>query len=257
MSMKTLFLILTLFSFQAYASDYALTFPRDNTFCHFDDKSVEIKIRGFDQYTQMTDGFYGERLFLEKDGNKTFIRMNDNGIGRYRFLRGESQHCGKALSIVVGKSEVAIFLAKDNRPFPDTLLVLYYNFESGLSEVIATNKAVTEASMHSNRLYLRHKGDPCKIETGKVLIEGETYQYVQSEFEPWIYFDGSNFHEDRMKTYKSYEGNLFYYSENDFYKSKGESHLIKIAMNHQLKRKCISFANDSWKCTQITSVGSL
>lgn len=248
--MKTLLLLFLFTTLNALANDYGITYPRDNTFCQFDNRIVEIKIRGFDQYTQMTEGFYGERLFLLKENKKIQIQTNDNGIGRYRLVQGGSEHCGKALSIKVARDEIAIFLAKDNRPFPDTLSVLYFNFSSGLYEMINTSRPVTEAFVKENKLNLKLKSDPCKITTGKTIIDDQLYQYAQSDFESWSTFDGSHFVLDRAKTFNHYDGKKFYSSEEDFFSAKGDHSQVKIAVNHQLKRKCLSFGPDgSWKCT--------
>lgn len=243
-------LLASLFA-RAESSLFEKTYPRDNTFCRAGQKSIEVKIKSHEQYAEYQDNVYGDKLFLLTGDKVKDVDLDDEGIGRYRFLRGENSVCSKALSLSLGNGEVAIFLSKENRPHEDTLTILYYNFRTNDYEVISTDHRVNNAYIVDGKLVFKLKADSCLQKTGHTLIDGKRFVYSQKDFEPWISFDGKHFAVDKNLTFGKFDGRDYYLNYDEFVLHKGKSKIVRYAINSNLKTRCISFSeNDNWKCVK-------
>jgi hypothetical protein len=252
LTVVSLFFVLLSIASMAEAFEYEGYFSRDNSVCRVGKGEVEIKVMGQERYTQSDDAQYGDKIFAIYRGHKSFLKLNNNGIGRYRFIHGANEICSKALSISTKPDEVAIVLGRDNRPFGDTLSILYFNLLTGGHEIVDTSHLVDVAFISQNRLFFRLKSDPLNSVSGVATIEGEKYQYTQEDFEAWVVFDGIHFNIDKKMTFENYHGDQFFLSEKDFFREKGNSGQLAIATNHAIKKKCMRFSKfSSWKCISI------
>jgi hypothetical protein len=246
-----LFLILVMLSFVVKAEGYTYdqTYTHDNTYCHYAKTSIEIEVRSREKYTEPQDGEFGEYVYLLAGEKKKLLAMNDHNIGRYRLLKGKNNVCSKALSIPLNQQEIAIFMARENKPLADTLTILYFNTRTGSSEVINTEIKTSKAIVENGKVYFKKAGDQCNQTTGYTNIDGNRFTYTKKDFEPWMIFDGKSFIVDKDKTFDTYEGKKYYASSQDFFQNQNGSLIIKEAINPGLKTKCISFTEiDGWKC---------
>ncbi|WPU66842.1 hypothetical protein [Peredibacter starrii] len=236
--------------------NYDKTYTHDNTFCRVDGKRIEIEVKSLYQYTALDEAEYGEDLFVIADGNKTQLKFNSDNIGRYRLLKGTNDYCTKALSIRLNESELALFFLRDNRPFNDQLLYMVYDFKKNI--VLRTSETIfltEKAQVKNNRLHFLSKPEVIEKDSGIVQIEGKPYYFSEKAFLPWVNFNGVDFILDLERSFEDFEGKKFFKDLNSFVQFSTLNQLklnqfttYKIAVNHELKRTCISFDENVWKC---------
>ncbi|WP_408095820.1 hypothetical protein ACJVC5_12320 [Peredibacter sp. HCB2-198] len=235
---------------------YDKTYTHDNTFCRVDGKRIEIEVKSLYQYTAPDEAEYGEDLFVIANGKKTPIKFNSNNIGRYRLFKGNNNYCTKAFSIRLNESELAMFFLKDNRPFNDQLLYMVYDFKK--NAVVRTSETIflsEKAEVKNNRLHFLSKPEVIEKDSGVVSIEGKPYYFSEKAFLPWVSFNGQEFVLNMERSFEEFEGKKLFKDLNIFVQFSTLNQLklnqfttYKIAVNHELKRTCISFDDNVWKC---------
>lgn len=254
--MRTRLFILFLLFFLAsytYAQNfiYEKTFTHDNSYCRLNGKQIELEIRSYDQYTSFADSEYGEFVVLKSKNETKLLSMNNDGIGRYRLLKGMNPHCSKSLTVQLNKNTIIIFLAKENRPLGDTLTLLHLDLRTNAYKVINTPRRTKNEKIINNILEFQEAANPCESKTGSIQIDNETYKYSQKNFEPIMFFDGKEFRINLEKTFTLYHGQSYFRSSHEFFKELGASKTITTAVNFELGRKCLSLDGLSWHCTSI------
>lgn len=229
---------------------YEKTFTHDNSYCRFDGRTIEFEVRSYDQYTSMEDSEYGEFVVHKTMKGYTLLNMNNQGIGRYRLLKGTNAYCSKSLGIQVNNKEFSIFFAKENRPFGDTLTVLTFNLKSNAYKVMNTDIRVRNEQISDDSLLFQAGADPSLQETGKTLILNETFHYTKKGIEPFTRFDGKEFTVDRKRTFEFYGGETFFKNEEAFFNQKHQHQIIYFATNLERTKKCLSFDGQNWQCSK-------
>lgn len=225
------------------------TFTHDNSYCRVSsDTFLEIEIRSKDQYTRMEDAEYGEYVIVKNKEEIRNVPMNNEGIGRYRLIKGSTPECSKVLSLSLGKAQMVVFLAKENRPFGDTLTLLYLDLRTLEQKVVNTEYRTKNEKIVNKNLEFQVAADLYEIKTESTVIDKTSYIYTQKDFEPIMTFDGKSFSVDTKKTYGFYNNHLFFKTEQEFFKAKGDSKTVFRAMSSNHDRKCFSFDGQFWRC---------
>lgn len=245
--MKTPF-ILALFLIFMSAAQAEKMYLKDRTNCELNGQKINIDISSKNRITSSEDDEYGEKIFLEHGGRTITIETQDNGIGRYRLFTANNELCSKPLALKIGPDEIAVFLSKDNRPFANTVMVLYYNTKTRVADFMPSKIQSRSAFTLDGKAYFKLATNDQTERYGSVVIEKNKYNYVEKTFEPWISFDGKNFKLDRAVTYR-----LFEHSEllkqnmlddlNEFREIK-----YKLASSPSLKKTCLALHENDWVC---------
>lgn len=237
---------------------YDKTYTHDNTFCSIDGKRIEIEVKSLYQYTAPDEAEYGEDLFVISQGKKHQLKFNSDNIGRYRLFKGDNNYCTKAMSIRLNDSQLVVFFLRDNRPFNDQLLYAVYDFNMGA--IVKTSETIflsENAQVRNNRLVFLSKPEVIEKDSGVVKIEGKDYYFSEKAFLPWVSFNGMEFSLDMERSFEQFEGKKFFKDLKSFVEFSTLNQLklnqfttYKIAVNHDLKRTCISFDENVWKCEE-------
>lgn len=224
------------------------TYRQDHTTCTFKDELIDVDLRSHQQYSSSADSEYGETIVIAHSGKTKTIQLADAGMGRYRMVKAENQHCHKILVLPVKDDELAIFLLRDNRPFNDNLHVLYYNLKTQEDEVVPSKIQTKNALFLDGKAFFRLASDHDTQKFGKVTIKDQSYNYVEKNFEPWISFDGRNFRLDREMTYQQFEHKNLISMDMLTALNEFKEMRYKVAMNPLSKKNCISLDGGNWVC---------
>lgn len=209
---KSILLIFTLFFFSLTASalDFGSrvlldkTYVRDNSYCRLENKRFEIEVRSFERYTSYDEAEYGEHAFIIQNDKYRLLPLNEKLIGRYKFLKGEDKNCTKSLSLKIGKSGLVVFFQKDNRPFLDTLSMVYYDDVTGQIDIKETHLPIQKAWMKDNLLHVYSHESLSNPELGKAQIRGKEFIYNEKPLGSIYIFDGKTISVDSKKSYESF-----------------------------------------------------
>lgn len=226
------------------------TYVKDRAECNLSGEQIILDIKGRDLITESPDDYYGDILQIEHAGTVYPVKISDTIIGRYRLLRGRNDLCNKPLALKINNEEIAIFLARDNRPFADTLMVLYYNVRTRAADFVPS-KIITRTGIVENGMaYFKLASNEQTERYGTTMIDKNKYNYAEKTLEPWISFDGKNFRLDRSMTYDKFE-------HRDLLKRTDMSDLSEFrevryrwATNPTLKRNCLSMNLIDWNCNK-------
>lgn len=246
--MKTNLLIVLFMIFVAATANAEKLHLKDRTDCEIGGQRINIDISSTNRITTSEDDEYGEHISLQHNGRSINIETNDNGIGRYRLFTAANELCSKPLALKTGPHEIAVFLAKDNRPFANTVMVLYYNTKTHESDFMTSKIQSRSAFTMDGKAYFKLATNDQTEKFGTVVIEKNRYNYIEKTFEPWISFDGKNFRLDRAVTYRLFE-------HSDLLKQNMLSELnefreikYKIASNPTLRKTCLALHDSDWVC---------
>ncbi len=241
-------IILALFLIFISAAQAEKIYLKDRTNCEINGQKINIDISSKNRITSSEDDEYGEKILLEHNGRITTIETHDNGIGRYRLFTASNELCSKPLALKISPDEIAVFLSKDNRPFANTVMVLYYNTKTRVADFMASKIQSRAAFTMDGKAYFKLATNDQTEKYGSVVIEKNKFNYVEKTFEPWISFDGKNFKLDRAVTYR-----LFEHSEllkqnmlddlNEFREIK-----YKLASSPSLRKTCLALNENDWVC---------
>ena len=223
-------------------------FLKDRTDCEINGQKISIDISSKNRITSSEDDEYGEIVSLQHNGRTIKVETQDNGIGRYRLFNGSNEICTKPLALKTSENEVAVFLSRDNRPFANTVMVLYYNTRTHEADFIPSKIQSRSAFTLDGKAYFKIANPENTEKFGMVSIGKRKYNYLEKTFEPWISFDGKNFRLDRAVTYRLFEhSNLLRQSmleELDGFKEIK----YKIASDPVHKKICLAFHDNDWVC---------
>src|SRR5690606_33400340 len=154
-----LFLLLFFSMSPAFSEDFATralidkTYVRDNSYCNLNGKKFEIEIRSLDQYSSPQDAELGEHAFFVQNDKRTLLPLNNDLLGRYRFLKGDGKECTKSLVLKLDDSRIVLFFLKASRPLQDTLDAVIYNPSTGQGSVVETSFGIVKARVQNNLLH--------------------------------------------------------------------------------------------------------
>lgn len=245
--MKTKLLVLLFMLLASFFAKAEKTYRHDHDVCKFNGEIIDVDVRSFDQYSVSEDDEYGQVVLIRHKEKNRQIDLRDMGMGRYRMLKLYNDLCPKLLAIPSGPHEVAFFFMKDNRPFADLLMVLFYNTKTHESELVATNMPVKGALSKDKKLFFKTSKN-MELKSGTTLINGKKFNFIEKPLEPWVSFDGKNFRLDLELSFEQFEykhlltksilGTLKDYKQATY----------RIAANPLLKKQCLSLNQGDWIC---------
>lgn len=237
-------MFMLLISFLAKAEK---TYRLDRSECTYKNQKITLELRGRNLYAER-DGGYGEAILLKHDGNESKVKLNDNGIGRYKFLSVYNDICSKVLTLPIDENKLAFFILNDNRPFTDNVIVLYYNLKTFESEVVPSKFRAKDAFLRNGKAYFRLANDEDKVLHGTVLIDNQKFHYIEKTLEPWASFDGTNFKLDRDVTIEKFEYKALISSAQIRQIKDLTNVKFQVAFNSLLRKKCIALISGQWEC---------
>ncbi|MFP5385969.1 MAG: hypothetical protein ACLGHN_07805 [Bacteriovoracia bacterium] len=250
-------------------SQYAFdkSFGRDNTFCSYKGKKIELMIRGSNRYTEPKERGYGEYIFYRPSTEKKSILLplNGNRSDTFRLFSGKSSLCSKSHGYQIDSSTLAVLLQKENRPFADKLVIQLFELPSLVPKNSIETDYPSDKAMKTNGGFsFRTIPENYNRDTGKVMIEGEPFIYHEKDFPQWMTYSRDGFSINKKLTYENSPWKKAFKDEKDFYstaawdpKEKKFSKLtIYVAINHKLKKQCLLFiemkqkpaGNETWRC---------
>ncbi len=246
--MKIKILIVSFMLMASFFAKAEKTYRHDHSACLVQGEKVEFEIRSKIEFINREDADYGEIIILTHKKKTIEVVLNDSGIGRYRLFRGENDNCNKILSMKGKENEATFFFLKDNRPFPDTVIVLYYNLKTQEVDFMPSKIQAKVGLFSEGKVYLKLASSDTSEKFSTVVINGQKFNTFEKVLEPWISFDGKSFKLDRDMTYARFEYKdlLKKSSLNDLNEFKENKY--QIAANPSLKQSCISINNSEWTC---------
>jgi hypothetical protein len=240
------------------------TFSRDNTFCTHKDQRIEFQIRGSNKFTEPKDQGVGEHIFTIKKGKYSLLPVNGEGLDSYRLFHGTKSLCSKSLGFLMDNEILALLLLKENRPFPEKLVIQLYDLSSHRPlEVIETEYMTNEAHAITGGFVFKWLSDKSELDMGSVTIEGDVFNYQNRRLNPWVNYINKNFTINPEESYRRFPWRGLFSSEEFFAaagwdKSEKKFNKLKyyIAVNHQKKKQCVVFVSENerlkglenWKC---------
>ncbi len=245
--MRTQF-ILALFLIFISAAQAEKLYLKDRTDCEIGGARISIDISSKNRITSPEDDEYGEAIILQHEGKTINIQTNDNGFGRYRLFSANNEICSKPLALKLSANEIAVFLSKDNRPYANTVMVLFYNIKTHVADFMTSKIQSRTAFAMDGKAYFKLASNNQNEKIGTVTIKNNSYNYIEKTFEPWISFDGKNFKLDRGITYRLFEHSDLL--KPHMLKELNEFREIKyrLASNPSLKKTCIALHDSDWVC---------
>ena len=242
------------------------TYPRDNTFCRFKNKLIEIEIRGDSRETETRDAGYGQYAFQKDDDQFSSLPINQNKFGRYRFFKGKSQACTKSLAVELDTQTMAILFLKDNRPFKEKLVIQLYDMQMATpKEVIETDYLADQLEIINGGFQFKSMSDRIDRKFGKVKIADHDYIFQDEDMSPTMKYTSKGFEILPEETFEKSPWKSFFKDKNDFFMFSGWNaedkrfinSFVYTAVNHNLKRSCVLFSstsqstltgNEFWRC---------
>lgn len=246
--MKTKVMILLFMFLISFFAKAEKTYRNDHDVCTYKSETIDIDLRSHEQYLVSEDDEYGQIVFLQHKNKTTKVDLRDMGIGRYRMLKLYNDLCHKVLAISSKEEEVAFFFLKDNRPFADLAMILFYNLKTHDTELVETHLPVRSVLMKEKKLFFKVAKKDSENKYGTTQINNQKYNFVEKPLEPWVSFDGKHFKLDPEYTFEKFEHKgLLRKSElarlKDF-----KNAIYSIAVSPRHKKKCLSFNGSEWVC---------
>lgn len=246
--MKTKFIVLLFMMLLSFFAKAEKTYRHDHDVCKVKGEMIDLDLHAFEQYSDSEDDEYGELVFLKHNQSTIRIDLRQNGMGRFRMMKLYNDYCPKVLTIAMPKDEMAFFFLKDNRPFQDQVVIIYYNITTRAHEVITSEIAGKNYFLKDNRLYLKASKDDTDTRTGSVVIHKEKYSFIDRKLDPWVSFDGRHVKLETDLTWERFEYNGYIRKAElkslpNLYRTR-----YKVAFNPFTKKKCLSVNDGDWKC---------
>lgn len=241
-------LLLSLVSFATDQDVFEKTYPRDNSFCHINEKRFEIMVRGFQSLTDPKERMWGEQVFIRVGDSRPKKISVTNESGLYRFFPGNPSSCTKTVGTLLDGKFVVLF-QRLNSPHKHHLIIQYIDPKTMQAlETLHTPYLSDKAVMTKDGIIFRtHPPARQDLEMGNVTITGKKYLYQDNVFETWVLFTKDGFSPNPAATYENFTFKSFFKSEEDFKVQSGWQESSKlfsktklyVATNHESKSKCI------------------
>jgi hypothetical protein len=265
-------LLFFLLSFTAFAASDSMdafekSYPRDNTYCSYQKRRIEILIRGGQKFTEPKERGYGEMIFYREPGKKPKLLSGLRG-DTFRLFSGNSPLCSKSHGYKVDDKTLAILFLRENRPFADKLVIQLIDLASLTpKEIIETNYLAERASKTADGFSFKTVPENHNPDFGKVLIESNEFIYREEGFPLWMNYSAKGFEVSLELTYRKFPWKKTFKDQEEFLAITGWNEVDKkfsrtvtyIAINHKLKKRCLLLieskqklvGNESWRCYNI------
>jgi hypothetical protein len=242
------------------------SFARDNTFCSFKGKRVELLIRGASKFVEPVERGYGELLFYRYPGKAPhLLPLTDFTSDTYRLLLGRSPGCSKSHGHPFGSDRFAVLLLRENRPFPDKLAIQLFDAETlAPKELVGTEFLADRAAAHPEGFAFREVSEPQNTTVGKVTIAGATYISQEKSFPRWYVYAPAGARPLPELTYEKFPWRKLFADKDEFLALAGwnperrrfDREVLRVAVNYGLQRRCFLFTEakraltgtETWKC---------
>jgi hypothetical protein len=240
------------------------SFPRDNTFCTVNGKTLELMIRSGTERAEPAERGFGELLFYRNPKRKPLLLpLRDFTSETFRLFLGSSPGCSKSHGYLLGSS-FAILLRKENRPFPDKLAIQLFDVQTlAPVKLVSTDYLADKALPHPEGFAFRQVSE-AGAAVGKVLIEGESYIHQQKGFPRWFVYTTSGVRPLPDLSFEKFPWKKLFRDKDEFLALAGwnskelrfEKDIFHLAVSHKLRRHCFLLTEkvrplgttDAWKC---------
>lgn len=246
--MKSKFVVLLFMLIISFLAKADKIHRRDRTICEYKGEKIAVEILSPEKYSSPEDADYGNTIQITQNNKTNQVQLNDQGIGRYRMTKIYNEICPKLVAIPFKDDQLIFVVLKDQRPFTDKAMLLFYNFKTQISNFVETNVASKSIFIDENKIFIKTSKYDYQEKYGHVTIEGQKYLYIEKAFEPWLSFDGQNFKFDQEMTYQKFELKNFLKRSNLQRLINPQEATYRIALNHQTKKSCFSIERAEWSC---------
>lgn len=240
-----LFLIMILIATLARAEK---TYVKDSAECLVDGEKFFLTVRSKNLITTSDDDRHGEILELKHRKKIHKIDSSELLYARYRFLWSENNYCSNTLTLKFAPDKLVLLLLRDNRPFADTLMLLYVNTKTWKTYLIPTKITTSVAYISGDKAYLKLTSGVLPQKYEKVLIKGSEYIASERTLDTWLQFDGKDFSLDRDETYKNFEYKDLLSKKDLEYLSAFRETKYTLAIDAVTGKTCLSLYNANWSC---------
>lgn len=242
------------------------SYPRDNSFCSYKGKRIEIMIRGGAKFTEVKDNGYGELVFYRKKEDKPIqMQLSTFHADTFRFFLGSSPLCSKSHGYVIDNDTLAILLLKENRPFLDKLVVQFFDSKTMKPKGhLETDYPVDRAVFRKGGFAVRASEENLNREIGKVMIEGQPFIFNEKDFPKWYSYSAKGFETSPKLTFDKFPWRESFKDIQEFYKITGYDQAsgkftkdkVFLAVNFSARKRCLLFIDkkrpltnsESWRC---------
>lgn len=248
--MKKKFLVFLFMILVATLARAQKTYVKDSDQCHIQDHTFNVNIRSENFITSSEDDAYGEFIELRKGDKYLAVKTPDSIRYRYKLFEGASTFCNKTLSMRISATTYALFLLKDNRPFPNTLMIMYLNTDTKKAEIVGTKINSDSGFPKNGKMYFRQASEKNFKKFGSTLIHNKKYNFEERMLEPWLSFDGKDFVLDHEMTYQMMEEKRLLKRSDLLGLTAFTEFYYKKAVDPKTGSVCVSLNNEDWKCNQ-------
>ncbi len=245
------------------------SFPRDNTYCTYQGKKLELLIRGGNKFSEPNDKGYGEYIFYQREKIKpNLLNISLSQEHTYRFLMGKGTLCSKSHGYKLDDNTLGVIVLKENQPFKDKLVILQFDLKTLTPKgVVDTNYSIELVQPVANGFSFNSFQENYNLEMGKLTIEGTEHIFQEIELPLWMDYTNNSFAINPELTFNNFPFKIYFKDLNDFLKmtawNKNEKKFERvhpyISVNHKIKKKCLLFSDkkqkptgqDPWRCQEI------
>jgi hypothetical protein len=246
--MSTKFFVVLFMILASFLARAEKTYKKSSTECSFADQKISFVLSDRQRFTSSEDDDYGETLTVRLGVDVQQLDLSERSGGRYRFIESQNSICSNPLAMKIDEDEFAIFLGRDNRPFPDTLVVVQYNVRTKSLHFTKTKIQARAAFSDGTRSYFRLSNGSTADQFGTVHIGSKRFNFIDKTLEPWISFDGKNFRLDRETTFERFEHKRLIKKTDLEHLSEFQDLRYKYATSPGQSKECFSLNGGPWNC---------
>jgi hypothetical protein len=262
-------LTINIFAQSEPSVSYENTFPRDNTFCLFNNKKIEIMIRGLQKNIEPKEKGYGELVYFRNGTRRPrLLSINQSGTDTFRLFNGKNSFCTKSFGLKLNNDTFALLLQRENRPYKDQLFIQFFDAKNLMPKgFLETNYPSQVARINPHGFSFETLEEKFKRFTGKLMINGLEFIVQENNLPYWVDYTEKGFLPNIELTYKEFPYPKIFSNFKDFIQTlewdplhkKFNKKFFYHAINHALQKNCFIFSKDSitdfgkhqWKCYDI------
>ncbi len=241
------------------------TFARDNSFCTFKNKRLELLIRGGSKFTETKERGYGEYTFFKIEDYVEAFKFSRAQASLFRFYRDKDSVCSKSTAYPIQGDTVAFLFGGENRPNYNQLVIQLYDFkEMKALEAIETHVSVSKTYRRPEGFIFKVMPERYEIEMGKVMFSKVEYTFQDRAFPIWMGYTAKGIKLLPDVTFKKLPWRKYFKDQAHFFKTsawnetekKFDRPMVYFAVSFAQKKKCILFlekktalnGSENWIC---------
>ena len=246
--MKSKLLIVLFMVVASFFARAEREYKKSSTECRLGDQKVSFIIASSERFTASEDDSFGEILEVRQGSEVQKLNISAGSSGRYRFFEAQNEICNNPLSMKLEDDEFVIFLGRDNRPFPDSLVIVHYNPTTRVLGLTPTKIQARSAVAIGKKVYFKLSSGNTSDQFGTTRIGDKKFNYIDKTLEPWIAFDGKVFHLDRTFTFERFEHHRLLQKSDLDSLSEYKDMKYKYATTPGNPEECLSLNDGPWRC---------